>query len=593
MAALDTISIGILLGALLVLAGIMSSLVAMRFGAPLLLVFLIVGMAAGEAGPGHLQFDDVRTTYVVGSIALALILFDGGLRTRFATFRSVLAPAVTLATAGVLLTAALTAPVAKYLLGMSWTEALLVGAVVASTDAAAVFFLIHARGLRLRPRVGATLEVESGSNDPFAVLLTIILVEFLTVGGDRTWQHVLAVFAKQTAFGTIIGILGGWAIVVVLNRLALAQGLHAPFVTTSALVIFGLASVVHASGFLAVYLAGLVVGNRPTRAHNTVGVFLDAVTWLAQIVMFVLLGLLAWPMRLMENILPALAVAGALMFIARPAAVFACLAPFRFAWREKAFVAWVGLRGAVGIFLASIPMLIGLPNAQVYFDIAFVVVLSSLLIQGWTIAPAARRLHIALPRHDPLPRRVELDLPGQLEQEIVRYPVQANSPYLKRGLLPSWARPTLVVREQKILSPLESQPVRAGDYVYVLAPPEKAQALDRFFVDMPPPTAPDPRLLGDFFVSGDVTLGALADIYGLSIAPQDADMTLADHFADEINRRPKQGDVVPLGPIALVAHRVAGGRLASVGLRLAEDEEPATLAAKLKKAARDLWSRLE
>ena len=592
MAALDTISIGILLGALLVLAGIMSSLVAMRFGAPLLLVFLIVGMAAGEAGPGHLQFDDVRSTYVVGSIALALILFDGGLRTRFATFRSVLAPAVTLATVGVLLTAALTAPVAKYLLGMSWTEALLVGAVVASTDAAAVFFLIHARGLRLRPRVGATLEVESGSNDPFAVLLTIILVEFLTVG-DRSWQHVLAVFAEQSVLGTVIGVLGGWAIVVVLNRLTLAQGLHAPFVTTSALVIFGLASVVHASGFLAVYLAGLVVGNRPTRARNTVGVFLDAVTWLAQIVMFVLLGLLAWPMRVIESILPALAVAGVLMFIARPAAVFACLAPFRFAWREKAFVAWVGLRGAVGIFLASIPMLIGLPNAHIYFDIAFVVVLSSLLIQGWTIAPAARRLHIALPRHDPLPRRVELDLPGQLEQEIVGYPVQANSPYLKRGLLPSWARPTLVVREQKILSPLESQPVRAGDYVYVLAPPEKAQALDRFFVDMPPPTAPDPRLLGDFFVSGDVTLGALADIYGLSIAPQDADMTLADHFADEIKRRPKQGDVVPLGPIALVAHRVANGRLASVGLRLAQDEEPATLAAKLKKAARDLWSRLE
>ncbi len=592
MAVLDTISIGILLGALLVLAGIMSSLVAMRFGAPLLLVFLIVGMLAGEAGPGGLQFDDVRTAYVVGSIALALILFDGGLRTRFATFRSVLAPAATLATAGVLLTAAVTAPVAKYLLGMSWTEALLVGAVVASTDAAAVFFLIHAGGLRLRPRVGATLEVESGSNDPFAVLLTIILVEFLTIG-DRSWQHVLAVFAVQAVLGTVVGILGGRAIVFVLNRLALAQGLHAPFVTTSALVIFGLASVLHASGFLAVYLAGLVVGNRPTRAHNTVVVFLDAVTWLAQIVMFVLLGLLVWPARLVESIFPALAVAATLMFIARPAAVFLCLAPFRFSSREKAFISWVGLRGAVGIFLASIPLLVGLPNAHRYFDIAFVVVLSSLLIQGWTITAAARRLHIALPRHDPLPRRVELDLPGQLEQEIVGYPVAANSLYLKRGLLPSWARPTLVVREQKILSPLESQPVRAGDYVYVLAPPEKAQALDRFFVDMPPPSAPDPRLLGDFFVSGDVTLGALADIYGLSIAPQDTETTLADHFAQEIKRRPKQGDVVPLGPIALVAHRVTDGRLTSVGLRLAQDEEPpANLVAKLKKAARDLWTRL-
>ncbi|TMJ87914.1 MAG: potassium/proton antiporter [Alphaproteobacteria bacterium] len=592
MAALDAISIGILFGALLVLAGIMSSLVAMRFGAPLLLVFLIVGMLAGEGGPGGIQFDDVHTTYVVGSIALALILFDGGLRTRFATFRSVLAPAVTLATVGVLMTAALTAPVAKFLLGMTWTEALLVGAVVASTDAAAVFFLIHARGLRLRPRVGATLEVESGSNDPFAVLLTVILVEFLTVG-DRSWQHVLSVLAEQAALGTLIGILGGHVIVIVLNRLALAQGLHAPFVTTSALVIFALASVLHASGFLAVYLAGLVVGNRPTRAHNTVVVFLDAVTWLAQIVMFVLLGLLVWPMRLVDSIFPALAVAVVLMFIARPAAVFACLAPFRFAWREKAFISWVGLRGAVGIFLASIPLLIGLPNAHLYFDIAFVVVLTSLLIQGWTIAAAARELHIALPRHDPLPRRVELDLPGQLEQEIVGYPVAANSPYLKRGLLPSWARPTLVVRDQKILSPQESQPVRPGDYVYVLAPPEKAQALDRFFVDMPPPTAPDPRLLGDFFVSGEVTLGALAEIYGLSITPEAAEITLADYFAEEIKRRPKQGDVVPLGPIALVAHRVTDGRLSNVGLRLAQEEEPpATLAAKIKKTARELWSRL-
>ncbi len=594
MASLDSVSVAILLGTLLVLAGILSSLVAMRFGAPLLLVFLIVGMLAGEAGPGGIKFDDVRTTYMVGSIALALILFDGGLRTRFATFRSVLGPSVTLATVGVLLTAALTAPVAKYALGMNWIEALLVGAVVASTDAAAVFFLVHARGLRLRPRVGATLEVESGSNDPFAVLLTLLLVEFLSVG-DRSWQHVLAVLAEQAVLGTIIGILGGRAIVLVLNRLNLAQGLHAPFVTTSALVIFGLASSLHASGFLAVYLAGLVVGNRPTRAHNTVVVFLDAVTWLAQIVMFVLLGLLVWPQRLLDSVWPALAVAVMLMFIARPVAVFLCLAPFRFAGREQAFISWVGLRGAVGIFLASIPLLVGLPNAHLYFDIAFVVVLTSLLIQGWTIAWAARRLHIALPRHDPLPRRVELDLPGQLEQEIVGYPVAANSPYLRRGLLPSWARPTLVVRDEKILSPGEAEPVRQGDYVYLLAPPEKAQALDRFFVDMPPPAAPDPRLLGDFFVSGDVTLGALGEIYGITIG-DDAAVSLADHFAARLKRAPRQGDVLPLGAIALVAHRVANGRVTSIGLRLAEEEEPvegpATLMGRLRKLVRRVLAKL-
>jgi cell volume regulation protein A len=549
-------------------------------------------MLAGESGPLGLKFDDVSITYAVGSIALALILFDGGLRTRFATFRSVLGPAITLATAGVLLTAAITAPIAAVLFDLRWIEGLLVGAVVASTDAAAVFFLMHARGLRVRPRVSATLEVESGSNDPFAVLLTMLLVEFLAVG-DRSWQHVVQVLAEQAILGTIIGVLGGRAMVLVLNRLNLAQGLHAPFVATGAVVIFGLAAAVHASGFLAVYLAGLVLGNRPTRAHNTVVVFLDAVTWLAQIVMFVLLGLLVWPLRLIGSLWPALAVAAALMLVARPVAVFLCLAPFRFPWREKAFIAWVGLRGAVGIFLASIPLLVGLPKAYLYFDIAFVVVLVSLLVQGWTIAAAARRLHIALPRSDPLPRRVELDLPGQLAQEIVGYPISANSPYLTRGLLPSWARPTLVVRAEKILSPAEAEPVRQGDYVYLLAPPEKAQALDRFFVRMPPPAAPDPRLLGDFFVSGDATLGALAEIYGLTVAPEAASITLAAHMAEELRHTPRPGDVVPLGPIALVAHRVTAGRVSTVGLRLAdEDDESATLWVRARRLALRLWAAL-
>jgi cell volume regulation protein A len=338
----------------------------------------------------------------------------------------------------------------------------------------------------------------------------------------------------------------------------------------------------------------MVLGNRPTRAHNTVVVFLDATTWMAQIVMFVLLGLLAWPQELLRMSLPALVVALALTLFARPAAVFVLLLPFRFAWREKVFISWVGLRGAVGIFLGSIPLLVGLPNAQVYFNIAFVVVLTSLLIQGWSIAWAARILHIALPRHDHMPRRVELDLPGQLEQEIVGYPVPANSPYLRRGLLPSWARPTLVVRDQKILGPAEAGPVRQGDYIYLLAPPEKAQALDRFFVDMPPPARPDPALLGDFFVTGDHTLGELAQIYGLSIAPEETAVALADFFAARIKRL-KQGDTIPLGAIALVAHRITDGRVTSVGLRLAENGEtglPASWWDRLQQGLRRLLARL-
>jgi cell volume regulation protein A len=595
MAALDAVSIGILLAALLILAGILSSLVALRFGAPLLLVFLLLGMLAGEAGPLGIRFDDVRLAYTIGSVALALILFDGGLRTRYQTIRNVIGPAGLLSTVGVLVTAALTAPAVVFTIGASWTEALLIGAVVASTDAAAVFFLLHAKGLRLRPRVSATLEVESGINDPFAIFLTIVLIEMI-LHGSKPWYDIAAFLVTETLVGALVGYAGAKGVVLVLNKLSLPQGLHAPFVATGAVVIFALAEVGHGSGFLAVYVAGLVVGNSATRAHNAVVTFLDAATWLAQIFMFVVLGLLSWPDRLPQSILPALAVAATLMLIARPAAVFLCLAPYPFNWREKTFMSWVGLRGAVGIFIAAIPMLVGVPNSQLYFDVGFVVVLISLLVQGWTIAPAARALGVSFPRSDPLPRRVELDLPGQLEQEIVGYPLSANSPYLRRGVLPNWARPTLVVRDERILSPAEAEPLRPGDYVYLLAPPERAQALDRFFVDLPPPPRPDPLLLGDFFVTGDHTLGELADIYGLSIAVDETAMTLAEFIASRTVRTPKAGDIVPLGAIALVVQRVADGRVTTIGLRLAEELEPetppATMVERFKRAMRRIWSKL-
>jgi potassium/hydrogen antiporter len=592
MTSLDSVSITILLGAVLVMAGILSSLLALRFGAPLLLVFLVIGMVAGDAGPGHLNFDDVRTTYLVGSVALALILFDGGLRTRFQSIRAVLAPSMVLATVGVLLTALITAPIARYALDLNWTEALLVGAVVASTDAAAVFLLVHAQGLRLRPRVGATLEVESGTNDPFAVFLTLMLVELISSGSSSFW-HVVGEFAQEAVLGAIVGVIGGRLVVLGLNRVALPQGLHAPFVATAALVIFGGAQIAHGSGFLAVYLAGIIIGNRPTRAHNSVVTFLDAATWLAQIVMFVLLGLLVSPQRLVSSVIPAVAVALVLMLVARPLAVFLCLAPFRFNWREKIFIAWTGLRGAVAIFLASIPMLVGLSKAYLYFDVAFVVVIISLLLQGWTLAAAARRLHVALPRAERGPRRVELDLPGQLEQQLVGYPVRPKSLYLKRGLIPSWSKPTLVIRDQRILSPVEADPVAAGDYIYLLAPPEKAEALDRFFVDMLPSSAPDPHLLGDFTVSGEHTLGELAEVYGVKVKEEDLKQTLADYFDIHLDHAPKEGAELALDSIVLVARSIGGGRVNVVGLRLPEEEDqpaPETRTAAFKRKLSEIWS---
>jgi potassium/hydrogen antiporter len=592
MASLDSVSIAIFLGAVLVMAGILSSLLALRFGAPLLLVFLFIGMLAGDAGPGQLSFDDVRTTYLVGSVALALILFDGGLRTKFQSIRIVLAPSMVLATIGVLVTALVAAPAAKYALDLNWSEALLVGAVVASTDAAAVFLLVHTQGLRLRPRVGATLEAESGTNDPFAIFLTLMLVKFIS-SGESSPLYVVLQLLREGVLGAVAGVIGGHLVVVALNRMALPQGLHAPFVATAAMVIFGVSQISHASGFLAVYLAGIIIGNRPTRAHNSVVTFLDAATWLAQIVMFVLLGLLASPQRLLGSVGASVIVALVLMLVARPLAVLVCLAPFRFNWREKVFIAWTGLRGAVAIFLASIPMLVGLSKAYLYFDVAFVVVVISLLLQGWTLGPAARWLHVALPRVERGPRRVELDLPGQLEQQLVGYPVRAKSLYFRRGLLPSWSKPTLVIRDQRILSPVEADPVAAGDYLYLLAPPEKAEALDRFFVDMPLSSAPDPHLLGDFMVSGEHTLGELAEIYGVSVDEEQAKQTLADYFDIHLDHAPKEGAELVLDPIVLVARSIGGGRVNVVGLRLPEDEEAAVPLTRRQKARRklaEIWS---
>jgi len=589
MDSLDTVSLMILLGSALILAGVLSSLVSLRFGAPLLLGFLAVGMLAGESGPGGIRFDDVQTTYLVGSVALALILFDGGLHTRYQTIRRVLAPSLILATFGVVVTCVAMAPIAHYLLGLDWIESALVGAVVGSTDAAAVFLLIHSRGLRLRPRVGAILEAESGTNDPFAIFLTIAMAEVLLTG-HYAWDKIVAELFIEALGGILFGYFGGKAIVLGLNRFGLAQGLHAVFVSVAVLLVFAASQNLHASGFLAVYIAGLIVGNNPARAHSTILSFLDAITWLAQIIMFMLLGLLAWPGQLPAILLPALGVAIGLMLVARPLAVFVSLAPFRFSWREKAFISWVGLRGAVGIFLASIPLLVRLPHAQIYFDVGFVVVIVSLLVQGWSIAPVANALNIALPRTDPPPKRVELDLPGQLSQELVGYALGQHNPYLHRRVIPSWAKLMMVVRKEKVLTAEEAGIVREGDHVYLLAPHTRAQALDRFFVDASAWAEPDPAQLFDFYLPGDTTLGALAESYDQRIAEADKPVTVADYFMRRLGRPARRFDVVSFGSVWLVASQIAGGSVVSAGLRLA-DPEPMPLIPHAAPAKR-LWRQM-
>jgi cell volume regulation protein A len=591
MDAISTINATLVFGSTLAVLGILSSLAASRFGAPLLIVFLAVGMLAGEDGPGGFAFSDYALTYAVGSLAIAIILFDGGLRTRVAAVSPALSPALTLATLGVLVTAAITGVAAALFLKLETVEALLVGAVVASTDAAVVFFLLRTRGLRLRRRVGAVLELESGTNDPFAVLLTLVLVDIALGRTQAGWQTIAVDLVREATFGVFFGVVGGLAIVAALNRLTLPSGLHAVFVLTAALLLFSAAQALGGSGFLAVYLAGLLVGNRPVRAFASISAFTDTATWLCQIVMFIMLGLLVTPSRLVPFLLPAAGVAAVLMFVARPAAVALCLAPFRFSWRETAFVSWMGLRGGVSIFLAAIPTLAQLPRAELYFNVAFVVVLVSLLLQGWTVEVAARRFRVALPDPAPEVKRIEIDLPGQLEFELVGYPIFADSPALRSGVLPDWVKPVLVVRREHVEEPGQAGPLQVGDYGYFLVEPQRVKRLDRFFaIDG---TRPELASLAEFPFDAALPLGTVADLYGIAVAPQERGHTVADVFSDRLDDTPQEGDRIDLGTATLIAHDVQDGVVRLAGLLLVDqpDEDPASsMLARAAKRFR-LWLR--
>ncbi len=564
---LHTSNLPLLAGALLVLIGIASSLLARRFGAPLLLIFLILGMLLGVDGPGGIRFHDYQATYLVGSLALAIILFDGGLRTRISETRGALLPASLLASVGVLVTAGLTGAAAMWLFDFNPIQGLLLGAIVASTDAAAVFFLLRAGGLHLNRRVGATLELESGGNDPVAVFLTVLLTGWLALDGSESAASVVQALLLQVGLGLSLGAGGGMLIALALNRLTLPSGLHPLLALAGAIAVFALTNLLGGSGFLAAYLAGLVVGNRPLRAYANVLAVNDAATWLGQGVMFLLLGVLAGPRSLLDVLWPALAIAGFLMLVARPLAVVLCLAPFRYRLREIGFVSWVGLRGAVGIFLASIPMLAKLPDALLYFNVAFVVVCASLLIQGWTMRPAATLFRVALPRRDPPMRRVELDLPGQLEYELVGYRVMEGSAILRGAAPPGWARPAMVVRAGSIALPDQAGPLQADDYAYFLAPPGRVYRLDWLFAVGQDAAEAEREMFGTFALAGDVPLGELAEFYGLPIPERHYASTAAQLFDKRFDGNPQIGDRLTLGEAMLIVRQLHEERASLIGLK--------------------------
>ena len=468
--SLDFLALPLLVGASLVFLSVLAGVVSARAGFSFLLVFLLAGVLAGEDGPGGLVFNDVRLSFWVGNVALAVILLDGGLRTDLITFRTGLKPSLLLATLGVVVSAGLTGVAARWLLALDWPLALLLGAIVGSTDAAAVFSLLKSSGVRLNERVAATLEIESGMNDPMAVYLTLALIGVATAagasetgGGMPGGLEVLRSLLQQFGWGAAMGLSAGYAMAALLQRLGRGVdgggGVRALLLVSGGLSVFAATTWLGGSGFLAVYAMGVVAGNRARRLVRSSLSAMDGYAWLMQAGMFLLLGLLVTPSGLLPTLGPALGVSLALMFVARPLAVALCLVPLRFPAREIVFISWVGLRGAVPIVLAMFPLMAGVPGALAFFNMAFVVVLTSLLLQGTTIAWSARRLGLALPERDdlranrevfgdfvidgatpmeslcafyglPLPSATQLDVATWLREELRRPPVEGDSALL-------------------------------------------------------------------------------------------------------------------------------------------------------------------
>lgn len=577
---MEAFYIVVLVSTALVLLAAFSSLLAFRFGAPLLLLFLGIGLLAGSDGLG-IEFTNNYLAYILGSIALAIILFDSGFGTPVQAFKLAAVPSITLASVGVLMTAALFAVAAMWLLNFTWLEGMLLGSIVASTDAAAVFFLLRIGGINIRDKVRSTLEVESGTNDPMAIFLTIALVEILASGERYSGINIgmLAMFVQQMGLGVILGLLGGMMIVLIVGRLETDRGLTPIFVLALALLVFSFTGAVGGSGFLAVYVAGIYAGNRKLPGYASIKRFQDGMTWLAQIIMFLVLGLLATPSQFGTIAIPAVLLALFLIFIARPLAIWLSLLPFDYTQQEIGFVAWVGLRGAVSILLAIMPILGGLENGQVYFNTAFIIVLVSLLVQGWTIKPVAKKLGLIIPPRIGAVDKVEVDLPGAANHELLSYRVVKDSPVLRGERIPRWATPSLVIRDGKSMRYQYAGRLRENDLVYLFIVPSYSRLLDKLFASRVPVEEDDTDFFGAFALSPSRPATDLDAAYGPGLLNEnEKGLTIAELMKQRLGGKAEYADRVRLGSIILIVRDLDDhDHISAIGMSLEAVEPAVTL----------------
>ncbi len=527
----------VLIGAVLLLIGIVSSKLSLRMGLPVLVLFLIVGMLAGDEGIGGIQFDNILIAHGIGTIALAAILFDGGLQTPMRSIRSAWKPSALLATVGVLVTSLVTGLAAAYILDIPLLLGILLGSIVGSTDAAAVFSVLRSQGIRVRERLAATLEIESGSNDPMAIFLTIGVIEVL-MGRMEFGPDLLRLFVLQMGIGAVVGISLGYLAVRSVNYINLeAAGLYPVLTGAWGLLAFGVAASLGGSGFLAIYLAGIVIGNSRLIFQRGTLLFHDGLAWVGQILMFVVLGLLSSPSGLVAVALEGFLVAAVLILVARPIAVIPLLLPFGFNLREHIFISWVGLKGAVPIILAMFPLLFDVPQGALLFNVVFFVVLISAVVQGGTLPMVARALGLEEEPEPARPVTLEITSLRDVDADIVEYSLGEDSRVSGRRLnqlaLPDGVVIAMISRDNSLIPPRGSTMLLPGDHVFIVLRAETRPLVDRIFSRDGKSAEELPPLI-EFPMLGTTTVEELWEFYGIRLGVP-GEMTLDEVIRQRLN----------------------------------------------------------
>lgn len=565
----------ILLGAILILLGILSSKLSARLGLPVLVLFLLVGMLAGEDGVG-IAFDNPQAAHALGTLALAMILFDGGLQTPISSITRVWKPASLLATLGVFVTAAITGLVACLVLDLPLLEGLLLGAIVGSTDAAAVFSLFRNAGVHINTRLKSTLEIESASNDPMAIFLTVGLLDIL-VNDKHPGLGLLQLFVMQMGIGAATGLAIGWLAVKMVNRVRLtASGLYLVMMTALGLLAFGIAANLGGSGFLAIFIAGVMIGNKRFVFQRSTFLFHDGLAWLSQITMFVVLGLLVNPESLLEVWPQGLVIAGVLVLVARPLAVAPVLHFFGFNRREIGLVSWVGLRGSVPIILAIFPLLFGLPGAELIFNVVFFVVLISATIQGSTMPWVARRLGLMEPASQPSAAALEITSLGEVDAEIIEYtladPSRVDGRPLSRMALPDGSIVAMISRDTTVKPPRGSTRLQSGDHLFVVMRPELRPLVDAVFAPKAPAGRDLLAMSAPLCLKGSTRVQDLKEVYGIDLGEQQQLLTLAQLLCERLAAPPEVDASEEVAGVQLRVLDLLDGRINMVELSLATEK---------------------